>query len=344
MKKVADEEAHKLRILLDTGSLPPEHLRRKKGVATFDKLAKKLQLEWLDKLKTQELSRVSVDGYQVHLKMLGKTFAGRLLGSITREDVLSYRVEVAEETSNVTSNRRLFVLKQIFAKAKKEGLLNRDDICDLRYLSEKQHERTNWLNPEQLIELLEAASAARSRHYMPLAILLSAEHGASKQEILNLRWEDIDFDLGDCGCITFFREKNGVSRAHRLDMTRTRNALIARREYLAKCRKVCVEDVGGYVVGRPDGSRIKDIKSAWNGIRKAAGFDDLHFHDLRHTFCSNLVQSGTTLKQVKELIGHKTAKMTERYSHFEQMTEFRGLQNLAARYAGGTKARNKLEN
>src|SRR6056297_3728995 len=63
MKKIADEEAHKLRILIDTGSLPPEHLRKKKGVATFDRLAEKLQLEWQDKLKTQELSQVSVDGY-----------------------------------------------------------------------------------------------------------------------------------------------------------------------------------------------------------------------------------------------------------------------------------------
>ncbi len=209
MKKVADEEAHKLRILLDTGSIPPEHLRKKKGVATFDRLAEKLQLEWQDKLKTQELSQVSVDGYLVHLKMIGKTFAGRMLGSITKEDVLSYRVQVAEETSNVTSNRRLFILKQVFSKAKEEGLINRDDVCELRYLSEKRHERTMWLNPEQLVELLEAAAAARSRHYMPLAILLAAEHGASKQEILNLRWEDIDFDLGDCGCISFFGRKRG---------------------------------------------------------------------------------------------------------------------------------------
>jgi site-specific recombinase XerC len=38
-------------------------------------------------------------------------------------------------------------------------------------------------------------------------------------------------------------------------------------------------------------------------------------HDLRHTFCSNLVLSGADLKDVKEMIGHADIGMTDRYSH-----------------------------
>ena len=42
------------------------------------------------------------------------------------------------------------------------------------------------------------------------------------------------------------------------------------------------------------------------------------FHTLRHTFASWLVSSGTSLYTVKELLGHKTSAMVERYSHLSQ--------------------------
>ena len=55
---------------------------------------------------------------------------------------------------------------------------------------------------------------------------------------------------------------------------------------------------------RPGGNTSK--------IAEVKGF---HFHDLRHTFCSNLLLSGSDLKDVKEMIGHKDLAMTDRYSH-----------------------------
>lgn len=49
--------------------------------------------------------------------------------------------------------------------------------------------------------------------------------------------------------------------------------------------------------------------------RRKAGLDDIRFQDLRHTFASHLVMAGVDLMTVKELLGHKSIKMTERYSH-----------------------------
>lgn len=47
--------------------------------------------------------------------------------------------------------------------------------------------------------------------------------------------------------------------------------------------------------------------------------DNIHFHTLRHSFASNLVQRGVNLYVVKELLGHEDIKTTQIYSHLTQV-------------------------
>jgi len=100
-------------------------------------------------------------------------------------------------------------------------------------------------------------------------------------------------------------------------MPRTKMALIEWGDHLKWIRhrkriKIINNDV---VFCHIDGTPIKNFNRAWWRALEIARIDDFHFHDLRHTFCSNLVLSGSNLKVVKELIGHNDISMTDRYSH-----------------------------
>ena len=63
---------------------------------------------------------------------------------------------------------------------------------------------------------------------------------------------------------------------------------------------------------------ITKVDRAFHGALKRAGIEGFTFHDLRHTFASHLIMRGASLKEVQELLGHKTVTMTLRYSHLAE--------------------------
>jgi integrase len=76
-----------------------------------------------------------------------------------------------------------------------------------------------------------------------------------------------------------------------------------------------------YVFANPrTGLPFEQIYYSWNTARKKAGLDDLRMHDLRHIFASAMVNSGMTLYDVNEILGHANIKTTQRYAHLSHDT------------------------
>ena len=63
------------------------------------------------------------------------------------------------------------------------------------------------------------------------------------------------------------------------------------------------------------GNPRQDVRQSFSTALRKSGINNFHFHDLRHTFASQLVMSGVDLNTVRELLGHKDITMTLRYSH-----------------------------
>ncbi len=71
---------------------------------------------------------------------------------------------------------------------------------------------------------------------------------------------------------------------------------------------------------------VSSIQRFWVRVRKAANLEDVHTHDLRHTFGAAAISEGLSLRQLGGLLGHTQAATTQRYA---------GLALDAAREATG---------
>ena len=70
----------------------------------------------------------------------------------------------------------------------------------------------------------------------------------------------------------------------------------------------------------------RNITLQWHWVLKKANLQGLHVHDLRHSFASFLINGGRTLYEVQHLLGHSSARMTERYAHLNSGTKLAAAQ------------------
>ncbi len=228
---------------------------------------------------------------------------------MTPELVNQYRQRRLEqdEVTERTVNRDLQELKSMFNKIiqfKRWRRVLENPVSYVK-LAKEQNERVRYLEPGEIRKLLENASD----HLCP--ILITALHtGMRRGEILNLRWEDVDFKNRT---VRVAQSKNGEGRFVPMseELRRVLSSLPSRF-------------AAGYVFPSflPRRKRdsngqhpFTDLKNSFETALKKASVSDFRFHDLRHTFASYLVMNGADLNTVRELLGHKSIKMTLRYAH-----------------------------
>jgi integrase len=136
-----------------------------------------------------------------------------------------------------------------------------------------------------------------------------------KSEILKLKWEQVDLKHGFIHLnITKNDERRDVPISDTLK--HTLSGLI---------RHTSVP----YVFYNPKtGNRYKDIKKTFKTALRRCKILYFRFHDLRHTFASQLVMAGVDLTTVKELMGHKDIQMTLRYAHLAPLHKANAINTL----------------
>ncbi len=163
------------------------------------------------------------------------------------------------------------------------------------------------MTEEERKRLLKAckASAEPNMYAFVVCAMLS---GARAGELIGLRWKDVDLDRGVA------RLLNTKNKTHR--PIPIRGHALELLQKMKSDEKVTALLGDDFVFKNKTGYAPFYYRKVWTEIRDEAKLGDFRFHDLRHLAASHLAMAGATQRELMEVLGHKSAAMTQRYSHF----------------------------
>lgn len=221
--------------------------------------------------------------------------------------------------SGATVNRYMAALSIVFTKAVTEWeWLEVNPMLKVDKNKESKG-RIRFLTQEEQNALLNACKdSGNDLIYMLVVLALST--GARYGELLNIKWDNVKFhDENKNVTLYLMNTKNGDNRS--LTIGSLGYELLKAH---SKIRKINTK----YVFARPDGKKPYDLRKQWEKALKTAGITDFRFHDLRHTTASNLAMNGASLRDIAEILGHRTLQMVKRYSHLTTQYTTKVLQEL----------------
>jgi integrase len=258
-------------------------------------------------------------------------FKAERLRAPTRADLARHRealerdpaAELQLTRTIATVNRELALLQRIFNVAQEEGWVLRNPFKLGKSLISQADERKREriLTRDEELRLLEACTGRRS-HLRPI-ILCALDTGMRQGEILKLRWRDVDLENGVI-TIAAFNTKTMKER--------TVQTTIRLRLELETLRGRAPKNLDVLVFGVSD-----NVKHGFTSVRRAAGLEDVRFHDLRHTAATRLVRSHMHLSEVGRVLGHTQANTTYRYVNADLETARRAAAALDAFHAEAEK-------
>jgi integrase len=241
-----------------------------------------------------------------------------LIKALTHADVARFQSDVASGKSAVdertgprgraiveggrgTAARSLAVLGAILEFAVSRGMVERNQAKGVKLLKGQPKER--FLSEAEVARLADTLAVMQSEHRLTAiaanAVRLLLLTGCRKNEILALRWEEVDFERG---CLRLAETKTG---ARMVPLAAAALALLAE-----------LPRAGAFVMPSAKGSgHYTGLQKDWERIRERAGLPGLRLHDLRHSFASFAVASGETLFLTGKVLGHRQSRTTEAYAH-----------------------------
>lgn len=226
-------------------------------------------------------------------KLLLAHFRDKALPDITRQDVINYAAKRLTTVSQSTVNREIAILSAAIAE------FNRRHGCDIPNPASKMKKRepegrVRWITKAEARYLIACASP-QVADFITLGLMTGMRNG----EMMELTWDRVDRQRG---LILLEAQHTKTERRRTIPIHEKAE------ETLARCRTRWPQSpyvFGGY------GS----FKKGFAGACARAGITNFHIHDLRHTFASWLVMAGVNLYEVKDLLGHSSIELTQRYAH-----------------------------
>ena len=296
----ARREAKTLLAKASLGIDPSAEKDLAKQAPTTGELLQKFLTEYVD----VKLSRLTQVEYHAVIRLkIPKSFKRKYIHEITRRDVSSIHQSMSDMKPR--ANKTVMVLSKFFNWCE-QNEYRQDHTNPCRHVKKyKEESRQRFLSHEEQERLKQALLQAEQEEFATIytieAIRMLKFTGARLREILDLKWEFIDYELG---VLHLPKSKTGAKTIYLNPLA------------LEVLDRIIKQKDNPYVFcGVKQGQPIINIQKPWRRIRAMADLDDVRLHDLRHTFASVAVMNGMSLPIVGALLGHSKPQTTARYAH-----------------------------
>jgi integrase len=282
-----------------------EKIQRERELISLDTYFKEIYYPAISQEKKEKAANTEEQLFRL---WISPTMGGNPLKEITAFDLERLKKIMSKAgRAPRTIEYALTTLGQIFRHAQRfdyyEGNIPTTQVKKPKY----DNKRVRFLSQDEAHTLLKILKGISERTYRQSILALHC--GLRAGEVFSLTWKDVDMEHN---LITLLDTKSGKTRT--LSMTADVKSIFSQ---MGPGKKQSL------VFTTKDGERIKIISNSFRKAVKKAGFNEgvkdrrqrVTFHTLRHTFASWLVMEGISLYEVKELMGHSSLTMTERYSH-----------------------------
>jgi integrase len=317
----ARAKAHQLKKMVSEGGDPKLEQNRLKEVPTLESF---IVNRYLPYVKARKRSW-QTDETLLRLHLL-PAFGQHRLNRISRSDVIDFqRKAQTKGYAPGTCNRMIVLLKFVFNCAIRWDVLFHTNPCNGVPMLEDCSTTERYLTAQEANKLFLELEANRNTQ-VGQVIRLLLYTGARKREILDAKWDEVDFKRK---ILTVPAARSKSKKPRYIPLS---DAAIKLLESMPKQQGV------PWVFYNPKTKKPPvSIFVAWNTIRKRVGLQDVRLHDLRHSYASFLVNAGRSLYEVQKLLGHHDPKITMRYAHLAPESLLEAV-NMVANVVSRSKA------
>ena len=221
-------------------------------------------------------------------------------GELKVEEVTRRHVEkMVDRLPNATRNRVLAFTSRLFTLFARWEWRAQNTNPGARDRARPEDARDRTLAPSELAALAAALNGLEERYPAAVAaIRLAAVTGLRIGEVLAIRWEDVDFESGR---LTMPETKTG-RRMHDLPA--------AALQILTALPRI---NAWAFTTGTDSAVTYRTVRKHFAEAVKDAGLADVRLHDLRRTVMTNAAAAGVGTHVLRDLLGHKTTAMADRY-------------------------------
>lgn len=279
-----------------------------------------LTLDFLAYLELERgLSRNTLEAYRSDLQQLGEFLGRHGVDPLAVDAALlsEFVSELAEGRDDrrpaaaSTLQRKVACLRSFYRHMRREGLLDRDPIKDVRPPRSRAR-LPRVLSRDQVNRLLEQPSGTSPAALRDRALLETMYAcGLRASEAIALKLSELDLEAG----VLIAQGKGSKERIVPIGS----KALETLRAYLGKARPALVglhDEPHVFVNLRGQSLSRQGLYKIVQGHARSAGLDaSMSPHTLRHTFATHLLAGGCDLRSLQEMLGHADIGTTQIYTH-----------------------------